>query len=80
MLPLRQQAHPDFLHEHLNIQKLQTTADAQRAETNIVSNRRVANYVSYGSNLDSRVPETNSTNATRGGQKSGLIYEDTSML
>lgn len=29
MLMLRQQARPDFLHDHLNIQKLQTDADAQ---------------------------------------------------
>lgn len=34
MLPLRQKAHPDFLHNHLNIQRLQTTADTHRAETN----------------------------------------------
>lgn len=31
MLPLGKQAHPDFLHDHLNVQKLQTTADARTA-------------------------------------------------
>lgn len=55
MLPLRQPAHPDFLHDHLNIQKLQTTADAQRAQTNCLHPRchQLCLFSVCGSNVNS---------------------------